>query len=218
MSENAKAVATAEPRRTRGRPRAEDLAELEAELLAAARRCFVEKGYGATSMNEVAKAGRISRATLYSRFPTKADLLHAIIDEELLKTGTRIRHLGPKPKTLEAMLGAFAERVLQDSLSGESLELNRLIYSQADQFPELAESAGTRARLGAQHVAGLIREYAQREGVPCRDPDVPARMFTTLLRGFYDDAMLRGRDASLEEIKAWTRRMLKVFLAGRASW
>jgi AcrR family transcriptional regulator len=218
MSENAKAALEIEPRRARGRPKAEDLAELEARLIRVARQRFLANGYGATSMNEVAKAARVSKGTLYARFPSKADLFRAIIDAQIQQTGMGVRRLGPKPKTLGAVLRTYAERAVEDSLSGEIVQLNRLIYSEAGRFPELGEAAWMRSRVGMEQVADLIREYAVKEATPCRDPDAAAEMFTTLLRGFYGDVMLRGAHPSPAEIKAWTRRMVQVFLAGRADW
>lgn len=218
MSENAKAVVELEPRRARGRPKAEDVAALEARLVRVALETFLAKGYGATSMNEVARAARVSKGTLWARFPTKADLFRAIIDDQIRQTDVRFRLPGPKPKTLEAMLRAFSERALQDSLSEEIIQLNRLIYSEAGRFPELGEAAWMRSHVGVQQVADWIREYAAKEDEPCRDPEAAARVFTTLLRGFYGDVMLKGRIAAVAEIKAWTQDMLKVFLAGRSHW
>jgi TetR/AcrR family transcriptional regulator, mexJK operon transcriptional repressor len=218
MSEKIKAAPAAEPRRVGGRPKAEDLAELEARILRAALDQFLANGYGAASMNEVARSARISKGTLWARFPSKADLFRAIIDDQIRLSDVRFRHPGPKPKTLEAMLRAFAERALQDSLSWEIIQLNRLIYAEAGRFPELGEAAANRARVGVRQVADFIREYAEKEQIPCADPDSAADMFTTLLRGFYGDVMLTGEVASAAEISAWTQKMLKVFLAGRKDW
>ena len=218
MSESAKAAVEMEPRRARGRPRAEDLAELEARLIRVALEKFLANGYGATSMNEVARAARVSKGTLWARFPSKADLFRAIIDEQIRLTGVGFRHSGPKPKTLEGVLRAFAERALQDSLSEEIVQLNRLIYSEAGRFPELGEAAWARSQVGVRQVTEIIREYAAKEDAPCQDPEAAARMFTTLLRGFYGDVMLTGRPAGPAEVKAWVQTMLKVFLAGRSNW
>lgn len=218
MSENAKVIVEGEPRRARGRPKAEDVAELEARLVRVAFERFLDKGYGATSMNEVARAARVSKGTLWARFPTKADLFRAIIDDQIRQTDVRFRHPGPRPKTLEGMLRAFTERALQDSLSEEIIQLNRLIYAEAGRFPELGAMAWRRSHIGVQQVADWIREYAVTEDTPCRAPEAAAEMFTTLLRGFYGDVMLKGHVEAVAEIKAWTQRMLEVFLAGRANW
>ena len=218
MSENPKAVVEIEPRRARGRPKTEDLGELEARLIRVARQSFVANGYGATSMNEVAKAARISKGTLYTRFSSKAELFRAIIESQIQQEGGTILHLGPKPKTLEGMLRVYADRALQASLSSEIVQLNRLIYSEAERFPELGEAAWVRSRVGVQQVSEYIREYAVKEGVSCRDPEAAAAMFTTLLRGFYGDVLWRGNAVAAAEIKSWPRKMIKMFLAGRRSW
>lgn len=218
MSGNAKVAVGPEARRPRGRPRSEDLEELEARLVRAARQCFIANGYGATSMTEVAKAAHVSKKTLYARFPSKAELFRAILDEQIKDSGGALRLRGPKPKTLEAMLRAYAEHMLRESLFSDILQLNRLIYSEAGRFPELGDAAWARGRLGVQQVADHIRDYAALEGVPCNDPETAAEMFIDLQRGWYSSAMLRSRPVSLAEIKAWTRDMVRLFMASRPGW
>ena len=61
-----------QPRRPRGRPKTEDLAALEARLILVGRQLFYRHGYGATAMSAVAEAARVSKTTLYARFPSKA--------------------------------------------------------------------------------------------------------------------------------------------------
>lgn len=217
MSENAKLAVEPEPRR-RGRPRTEHLEELETRLVRAARECFVAKGYGATSMSEVAKAAQVSRKTLYARFPSKADLFRAILDEQIRDSGGALRLKGPKPKTLEAMLRAYAEYMQSSSLFSDMLQMNRLIYSEAGRFPELGDAAWARGREGVKQVAEHIREYAAADGVPCRHPELAAEMFIDLMRGWYSSAMLRSQPVSPAEVKAWTRDMVRLFMASRASW
>jgi AcrR family transcriptional regulator len=169
-------------------------------------------------MNEVARDARVAKGTLYSRFPAKADLFRAIIDEQIESAGSKVSFVGPKPKTLEATLRVYAENSLKESLRPEIVELNRLIYSEAGRFPELGEAVLKRSFVGVHQVSDLIRECAIKEGIPCLEPETVAETFTTLLRGYYGDAMLRGRPLTEADIKAWTRRTVKVFLADRRSW
>lgn len=210
--------AAPEKRRARGRPKSGDLADLEARLIRVARRGFIANGYGATSMNEIAGAARVSKGTLYARFPSKADLFRAIIDAQISRTGVVTRPIRPRPKTLEAMLRRFAERALRFSLAPEIIALNRLIHGEAERFPELGQAVRARSRAGIDHISRAISDYAAIDGIPCRDPDAAAEMFITLIRGFYADVTQRARPASFAEIKGWTPRMLKLFLAGRPHW
>jgi len=207
-----------EPRRPPGRPKADSAANIDRTVIRVARRLFGAKGYGATSMTEVAKAARASKGTIYVRFPTKAHLFRAIVDEQIQRTGGGLRQNGPAPKTLQAMLRVYAERALEDSLSADTLPLNRLTYSEAERFPELADAAFARGDIGRQQVTGFIKEYAAIEGLRCRHPQLAADMFLNLTRGWYAQMMLRSRPVTSAEIKAYVRRMLKWFMATRASW
>jgi AcrR family transcriptional regulator len=210
--------AVKEKRRARGRPKADDVADLEARLIRVGRRNLIANGYGAASMNEIASAARVSKGTLYARFPSKADLFRAIIDAQILQTGVVTRPLRPAPKTLEASLRIFAERSLRYALSAEILELNRLIYSEAGRFPELGQAVFARSQIGIDYIAEKIREFALTDGIACRDPDSAAEMFVTLTRGFYADVMQRARPATVAEVKNWTRRTLRLFMAARPFW
>lgn len=183
-----------------------------------ARRYFLSQGYGTTSMNQIAKAARVSKGTLYSRFATKADLFRAIIDDQILSRGGKVAFTGPRPKTLSAMLHIYAEKSLREALRAETRQLNRVIYSEAGRFPELGEAAWERSRVGVRQVAELIRHYAEKDNVPCRDPEAVADTFTTILRGIYGDEMLRGRIVNDDDVVAAAHRMLDVMLADRLHW
>src|SRR6266702_576577 len=56
--------------RPRGRPRLEDVSAIDEKLVTIALREFQHEGYGATSMNAIARAAHVSKTTLYSRFPS----------------------------------------------------------------------------------------------------------------------------------------------------
>ena len=47
------------------------------QIVAAARRLFVERGYDATSVADIAEAAEIGQSTFFVYFPTKADVLFA---------------------------------------------------------------------------------------------------------------------------------------------
>jgi AcrR family transcriptional regulator len=49
-------------------------------LVSAARTVFEERGFDGTSMGAIATAAGVSHGTVYTWFPTKEDVLHAVID------------------------------------------------------------------------------------------------------------------------------------------
>ena len=169
-------------------------------------------------MTEVATASRASKGTVYARFPTKAHLFRAIVDEQIQRTGGGVRQSGPTRRTLRSTLRVYAEKALQDSLSAETLPLNRLIYSEAERFPELADAAFARGEVGRRQVTLYIKEYAAIEGIPCRRPQLAADAFLGLVRGWYAQMMLRVQPITAAEIKRYVRLMLRWFMATRSTW
>jgi TetR/AcrR family transcriptional repressor of mexJK operon len=207
------------PPRHRGRPRNEEIHELERRMISVSRQMFGAHGYGATSMAAVARTARVSKNTLYSRFPSKASLFRAIIDHQIEALDPSVKPLRIRDRSLQATLRAYAEETIRASLTSEILQLNRLITSEAVRFPELAEVAAARMETGVDQVAALITDAAERDNITCRDPRKAARMFLTITRGwYYGDILLTNRTVDGPEIREFVEDMLQVFLAGRADW
>lgn len=61
------------------------------EVLDEAARLFCERGYGGTSMDDVAAAVKLTKGTLYHHFPGKAEILAQIYDEaaDFVLAGTK---------------------------------------------------------------------------------------------------------------------------------
>jgi TetR/AcrR family transcriptional regulator, mexJK operon transcriptional repressor len=217
---NDKVALPRERRRPRGRPNAEQLVELEKRLIRVARQAFIAHGYGATSMNQVARAARLSKTTLYTRFPSKADLFRAIVDEQARRVGGVGQRpiYRPSSMTLEAKLRDYIEHMTRISLRGEILQINRLIFSEATRFPELGEAASRRAWVGVRQVAALIEEYSVKDGIPCSDPAGAAEVYIMMHKGWYYSRMLTDRPVSNAEMTEAIEKILKHFLAGRSSW
>ena len=71
----AAAVPAKRSRRKQARP---------AELLEAALALFVEKGYAATRVEEVAARAGVSKGTLFLYFPSKEELFKAVVRENIV--------------------------------------------------------------------------------------------------------------------------------------
>jgi len=110
------------------------------ELLDAALDLFVEKGFSATRVDEVAARAGVSKGTLFLYFPSKVDLFKAVVREN-------IAHLFPTwNEELNAFEGTSAEmlryamaswwaRIGNTRASG----ITKLVMSEAQNFPEIAD-------------------------------------------------------------------------------
>jgi AcrR family transcriptional regulator len=77
---------TAAVPRTRRRPRTYLRADdRRLQILAAAKRVFARRGYHVANIDDVCKAARIARGTLYQYFDNKRDLMLALMQETLAR-------------------------------------------------------------------------------------------------------------------------------------
>jgi AcrR family transcriptional regulator len=208
-----------QPRRPRGRPKTEDLQALEARLVLAARQIFAAYGYGAASINNIAKLARVSKNTLYARFRSKADLLRAIVERQIARTQEELRPAFGRPEQkLEKRLCDYINVGLKRSLEADVLEINRLTASESPRFPELGEAARLRFKTGIKQVAQIIKEAAGRDRTPCRNPQVAAEMLLTMANGYYLMVIITNREVSDRERTSWVEQAVRTFIAGRPGW
>jgi AcrR family transcriptional regulator len=205
--------------RPRGRPRIDDLAQVEARLIQVGRQAFFSQGYGATTMDKIAALAGGSKGTLYSRFPSKAALFQAIVLDQVRawETGPNAVQLGVDG-SLETTLRRYGEIWLRAGLSADNIAVSRLIFSESGRFPELSDSARASSALGVEALAQVIAHFAEQDGTPCRDPQAAARFFQQLIGGWIYGAIVADAPPAAEIGLAWLDLALGVFLAGRAAW
>ena len=157
------------------------------QIADAARTLFLAQGYAGTSMDAVTATAGVSKQTLYSYFPGKADLLSEIIAEEI---ATLRLADGPTPAItsladLRSCLLAAAQGVTVRLMQEETLALLRLIVGEAIRLPELRDliREGFPGQLLNQAQA-LIESAAALGLIHAPRPDLSARMFVGPLMSF----------------------------------
>jgi AcrR family transcriptional regulator len=135
----------------------------EAELLAVTLQLLQEHGYDGLTVDAVASAARASKATVYRRWPSKAELVLAAFTEgvrqvavppntgtlrgDLLQLGEICREqIGPHASTIRAVLvEASRHPQLNDALQHQFLDqrkaLTRHVLQEAVRRGEIAEAA-----------------------------------------------------------------------------
>jgi TetR/AcrR family transcriptional regulator len=109
------------------------------ELLAAALELFVEKGFAATRSDEVAARAGVAKGTLYLYYPSKEDLLKAVVRENLsalIAEGVSIagRFEGSTHELLVLLMRTWWERVGSTPASG----IFKIILTEMGNFPDFA--------------------------------------------------------------------------------
>ncbi len=114
--------------------------ERPAELMAAALDLFVERGYAATRLDDVAALAGVSKGTLYLYFSSKEELFKAVIRSgivPLIEQGERLHeeHQGSAGELLRKIVFAWWQSVGSSKLGG----IPKLMISECRNFPEIGQ-------------------------------------------------------------------------------
>ncbi len=110
------------------------------ELLDAALELFVERGFAATRSEDVAARAGVSKGTLYLYYPSKQELLKAVISHNVVNQiaeGSEIvrNFEGNSAELLAKVLLLWWERIGETRASG----IIKLMTSEVRNFPEVAQ-------------------------------------------------------------------------------
>jgi len=150
-----------------GRPPLGRTPEVDARILDAATQLFLERGFEATSCEQVVALARAGKASLYARYPNKEALFAAVIRravDSALAPASRV----PTGQPLRERLIAVGISILEHSLQPNAVALMRVIIAEAPRMPELAQHVD---RIGWE--AG-VRRVA--EAIAARHPSDPATL------------------------------------------
>lgn len=109
------------------------------ELLAAALTLFVERGFAATRLEDVARHAGVSKGTLYLYYANKESLFKAVIEEGIIPViaeneAIAAQHTGSTFDLLDRLLENWWRKIGQTAFAG----IPKLIVAEARNFPDLA--------------------------------------------------------------------------------
>jgi TetR/AcrR family transcriptional regulator, mexJK operon transcriptional repressor len=141
-------------------------------LLAAATRLFLEKGWDGASVDEIARDSAVAKRFIYARYPDKAALFAGAFERFIEEHIGILRIFEPPPEDVEAGLCALGRRLLDLALQPEVLAFHHLFIAEAPRFPGLAKLFVERNRhrpLG--EIIRVLAVYADRGVIQFDDPE-----------------------------------------------
>ena len=144
--------------------REEKKAQTRERLIEAAAKVFAEKGFAATSLDEVADAAGLTKGAVYSNFENKEDLVRVVLKAHQDRL-TGMSDIATGSGTLEEQQAVaarlFSERIAQER-DAFLLFLDFTTYVLRN--PALYEDFLARHRAGHREVAEMIEENAPAAG------------------------------------------------------
>src|SRR6202048_211105 len=124
------------------------------QILAGARKVFMDLGFDGASMGEIARSAAVSKGTLYVYFADKTRLLEAIVEEEALEQGKVAFNFDPE-RDVTTTLTEFGQAYIQLLCRPGGGSATRTVMAIAEGMREVARRfyntviAHTIARLAA---------------------------------------------------------------------
>jgi TetR/AcrR family transcriptional regulator, mexJK operon transcriptional repressor len=199
-----------------GRPSRLESARLSDRILDVATVLFLGDGFGATSIEAVAKRAGISKRTFYHRFSGKEMLFEAVVRRMIERWMPPFDAALLEAPSLAAALRRSAEHILKVALTPEALALHRMVIAEARRFPGLARIMH---ELGsAAGIERIAREIDRRIAIgEIRSIDsrfVAEEFILMVVTGPQRRALGLGTPLGSAELDRWIADTVTLFLEG----
>ncbi|TLP71240.1 TetR/AcrR family transcriptional regulator [Nesterenkonia sphaerica] len=172
-------------------------------IIDAATTLFLNQGYPATTMDDIAEVAGVSKRTVYNNFPDKEGLFREVVlavtsfvDEFINEAVRELADAAEVELSLKDLAARLASSVIGDGV----VRLRRLIIGEAHRFPDLAADYYRRAP--GRVIATLAIEFGeltQQGRLHTPDPELAAEQFAYLTIGApLDRALFHSHDVGTD--------------------
>jgi AcrR family transcriptional regulator len=211
MNQLAMKIPAADAKRSRGgRPTKDEIRRRNARVLTVAADLFSEKGFSATTIDEIAKSANVAKRTLYQQYPNKGEIFAAVVRTRVAEAFNPEVTLAPEHQSGEEALLQLAKDVVRICTEAGTSQMSRLLVSESVRFPELTSriiADGTNDLI--RNVSEVLSHLAQRSQFTLRDtPKNEAWRFCDLMVGMSALHVAAGVTRSIadsEELRARVR-------------
>ena len=179
---------------------------------------FMDLGFEATSMDRLAEAAAIGKATLYARYSDKAALFTDVLRRRILAVYEPLEEEFAIPVAgadLGDVLRRLSGRLIEKGLSQEAVALGRILSAQGPNFPDLAQLAvkegiGRQCRL----IETVLAPYAADPRYTLDDVPLAADLFLALVIGRAARLKIYGIAVRQTDLDKRTDAAVRLFMRG----
>ena len=153
--------------------RAERAADRRQAIFDAALDEFIDRGYAATRLDDIARRAGVAKGTIYLHFKDKQALFQELVRAALLPLIARLATPPAAGGSIRPVLESFAENFVREVVATQRGAIVRLIVAEGARFPDIAEFyyrevvsrglAGMRALIELGIATGEIRQQRLRD-------------------------------------------------------
>lgn len=184
------------------------------DVLNAAWELFAERGFDDTSMRDLASKAGVSTATIYAHFPTKPDLLQALIEQRWQHALTDMLARAAAVKDpLERLLAGITG--LNHAIAADPLLRRLLVTPRRVGDAQAEERVGPIEDMMDAGCSAAIREAVAAGRLECEDPKALAVLIRVAMQGWLLTESKRARPLSEERVTGALVALLRRAQPGR---
>jgi len=186
-------------------------------IIAGATKMFLQYGFNGCSMDKIAHAAPVSKATLYKYFDNKDALLAAVIENLCLNLFQVVDEVSIETESIENSLKKIAIAFVNLIFSKDALELYRLIIAECKNSPESGQLVYDSApKIVTYQLKKYLQGLNQQGQISIVDIDFASEAFISLLKGDLHFQCLLGIKPrpSIEEKNQLVDQTVTLFMRG----
>ncbi len=187
--------------------------ETKRRIAEKAKQLFVQRGYGAVTMNDVCEAAGVSKGSLYHHFPSKEELLLHVVEEDNEQWRREWEKKRATLATIEDQLFALAEHYandIQNPLIKTMEEFARSRVMTADIVERLVRASNE----SSQACRDLLREGMESGELVPADLDRQVILVSSMLEGLGKLYYMVDREREQEKVGEYYREAVNLLLNG----
>lgn len=189
-------------------------AQREQRIMQAGRELFIKKGFGDTTMEEIAEHADVGVGTLYNYFKNKNALLVAIFDEVHLEAVEKIEAVVKDPPA-DPVEGVLAVLMMYDTWYGFGKPLLRELFAVIFQQMGGMGSEFMQMDLEVMGQLGVLLNEYQRRGVLAADLNVQEAVMLIYGCFFTQITMFVAMDGmTMDMLQIMSRRQFELMFRG----
>lgn len=195
---------------------AEPEARKRRDIIDGARRVFFDKGFDGASMDEIARASAVSKATIYVYFSSKEELFQALVETDRRKSAERLFEFDPADVDVESLLKRIGVSFMTMMVEPDHIRLVRMVIGAAEKFPAVGRTFFDAGPChGGQRLADLLARQTELGHLKVDDFLMAAFQFFNLCQGNLVKGLFfgTGQQPTHDEIEHSVAGAVRVFLS-----
>ena len=190
-----------------------EAAERRQRVLEVASELFLARGYSGTSIDEIARRSRVSKATIYGECGTKEDIFREFYNSSLTPFMDDLRHAVERGQEIGAVVRQIVRGVLRTNADANSVGLLRLAIAERDRFPSIAELVLMHGGRAMKPFANYLRDQVGHDRMTDDEASrYTLHLFNMALGG--SAVLLTDTESFYGDKEAWIDSVAEIFLSG----